>query len=595
MNFFEAYWTDVYKTGHKFMLPPGSTLMHSNLTPRSGRLSNIKGSKGIIVGGPQMTIRQMMEDWDKNFFQRDVKEIDQFGRDMTQMLMLSTPYDTTHMKELHALGYLPLEFKAIEEGTFIPYKVPMLTVTNTVAMDKTIADWLVNYLETILSAESWLTPTSATTAFAYMKHGREGIQKTDPENMWFLDYKYHDFSMRGMGGKSAIINSGIGFAMLSRGSDTLPVIPAARKYYDEEDPCINSVIATEHAIMCTLTGFFLQQKDGTWEKIGELEVETFRYLLKKFPDGILSVVSDTWNLWRVLTDYCVQLKDEILARDGKLVIRPDSGYPPDIMCGTLYTKDFESVEKAKAYFTDHPNDTSGYLKSETSSYEEKLTEKALRYVRVRGELHAIMLGTDQVVKAKDKPEYKGVIELLWDVFGGTVTSTGYRKLNEKVGAIYGDSITFERSVEIDERMMAKNFATTNYVLGVGSYSLQFVTRDTHGFAQKATHVIVNNEDIEIFKDPITDNGDKKSARGILVVLRGEDGLPYLKDQATWDEYNSEDNLLRTIYRDGVMFNETTLTKIRENTHALLEMDNSIFYENGVTPGMKQKVKGYPHL
>jgi len=470
---------------------------------------------------------------------------------MTEMLMLKTEFDTTHIKDLHGVGYLPVEIRSIEEGTFIPYKVPMYSIVNTVPMSNIVFDWIVNYLETILSAEAWMSPTSATTAFAFKKAGRANILKTDPENLWFLDYKYHDFSMRGMGGKSAITNSGMGFAAVSRGSDTLPVIPLARIFYDETKTCINSVIATEHAIMCTLTGFFLQQEDGTWEKIGGLEIKTFKYLLELFPTGILSVVSDTWDLWRVLVEYCSVLKEEILARDGKLVIRPDSGDPVDIMCG-LDIPVFDMIEDAERYF--HKNVNGNLI--------FKIGENWCKVVMHRGNDFKYEIYQPE---AKDK----GVIELLWDVFGGDLSSTGYKRLNSKIGAIYGDSITLARSEAIDARMMAKGFATTNYVLGVGSYSLQHVTRDVHGFAQKATHVIVNGHDIEIFKDPITDNGDKKSARGLLVVYKNENGTYYLKDQATWDEVNSSENCLRPIYRDGKFFNPTTLTAIRERIDLLL--------------------------
>lgn len=523
MDFLEVYWTDVYKTGHQPMLPPGSQLMFSNFTPRSGRLANIPNSKGVIAIGNQMMLMKMKHDWDVNFFKRDVSEIDQFGQDMTDMLMLGedNPYNTDHIKALHELQYLPLEFRAITEGTHLPYKVPMFTVHNTKPLSKTVVDWIVNYLETIMSAESWQAPTSATTALAFKEHGMKGIKLTDPENMWFLDYKYHDFSMRGMGGKSAILNSGIGFAAVSRGSDTLPVIPGARKYYGAKKACINSVIATEHAIMCAVTGFYKIKNDGSWEKIGELEIETFRYLLKKFPKGILSIVSDTWDLWRVICDYCVELKDEILARDGKVVFRPDSGNPVDIMCGKVdYTLAYMEGVTTEQYWAD----------------------------------------TDP---SAIKPEDKGVIELLWDIFGGDTSSTGYKRLNPKVGAIYGDSITFQRSVDIDARMIAKGFATTNYVLGVGSYSLQYCTRDTHGFAQKATAVEVEDHLIEIFKDPITDSGDKKSAKGLLAVHKNSEGEYVLRDQVTWDEVNSEKNELKLVFRDGEFFNQTTYDEIRE--------------------------------
>ncbi len=470
LAFLEIYWTDVYKVGHKFMLPVGSYLMYSNFTPRSGKLSNVKDSKFVISAGQQKMVRAMKHDWDVNFFERPVEEIYQFGRDMTEMLMLDTPYDVSHFIALHELGYLPLCVKAIPEGLKIPYKVPLFTVYNTHPVSNMVFDWLVNYLETIGSAESWLTPTSATTAYAYRQLGLKWAQKTDPENLWFVDYQFHDFSMRGMGGKSAIINSGLGFAMCSRGSDTLPVIPAARMYYDEEKPCINSVIATEHAIMCTLTGFYLKTEDGSWDNIGALEVETFRELLRRFPKGILSIVSDTWDLWRVITDYCRILKDDILSRDGKLVIRPDSGDPIDIICGVPYV---ESNVDSLGYLT------GTYTVCNTDIAKVQYVKVGDKYYKVDGQYPSFKQGAEV-----PEAQVKGVIELLWEIFGGTITSTGYKKLDSHIGAIYGDSITLERAESIFERLDAKGFASTNIVLGVGSYSLQYVTRDTHGFPKR---------------------------------------------------------------------------------------------------------------
>ena len=517
MNFLEIYWTDVYKAGHRSMLPAGSILMSSNLTPRSGKWSNSPDSKGVISIGQQMTVRKLKEDWDNNFFKRPISEIDQFGKDITDMLMLKEPFNVSHFKELHQLGYLPIEIKSITEGEFIPYKVPMFTIVNTIPLNGCVFDWIVNYLETILSSESWAAPTSASLALAFKRAGKQAIMKTDPENIWFLDYKYHDFSMRGMNGKSAIMNSSLGFASVSRGSDTLPLIPLARKYYDETEVCINSVIASEHAIMCTLTGFYLKNNDGKWSNVGDFEYETFVYLLKKFPSGVLSLVMDTWDIWRAIQVYCKNAKDLILSRDGKLVIRPDSGGPADIICGL--------------------NHQFGYSGSESIA------------------------------------ENKGVVELLWDIFGGEITSTGYKRLNSHIGAIYGDSITLIRSIDIDNRLIEKGFATTNVVLGVGSYSLQCVSRDVHGFAQKATYVEIEIEKqkvgIEIFKDPITSDGVKKSAKGLIVVYRDENGVLYHKDQATWDEVNSDNNELKTIFKNGVFYNQTTLTEIRKRINNLL--------------------------
>jgi nicotinamide phosphoribosyltransferase len=321
--------------------------------------------------------------------------------------------------------------------------------------------------------------------------------------------------MRGMDSVDAVISSGLGHLTSFSGTDSLPAIYGARKFYGEEGFVGGSVPATEHSVMCA----------GGKED----EIETFRRLLKTYPTGILSVVSDTWDLWKVCTEHIVTLKDEILARDGKLVIRPDSGDPVDILCG--------------AYHTINSGD------------EQNLNYNYPKYGVEEG-----------------SPEYKGVVELLWDVFGGTINEQGYKVLDSHIGAIYGDSITIDRANEICERLEAKGFASTNVVLGIGSFTYQYNTRDTFGFAMKATYVEVLKpiegkskeewifEGREIFKDPITDDGTKKSATGLLRVTTGEDGYK-LVDRQTWEEEQTGE--LKPIYEDGIFYNLTTLTEIRE--------------------------------
>ena len=266
----------------------------------------------------------------------------------------------------------------------------------------------------------------------------------------------------------------------------LPVISGLRKYYNAKGFVVGSVNATEHSVMCAGT------KDD--------EIGTFKQLMNTYPTGILSVVSDTWDLWKVLTDYLPKLKDEVLARDGKLVIRPDSGDPVAIICGEART-----------------------LGGKT-------------------------------------PKDKGVVELLWDVFGGIVNKQGYKVLDAHIGAIYGDSITTERAEQICQRLHEKGFATTNVVLGIGSFTYQFNTRDTFGFAMKATSVVVNGERREIFKDPITDDGVKKSAKGLVKVELIEDEY-VLIDQVT--EIEEQEGELQVIYEEGKFINQINLQEIRD--------------------------------
>jgi nicotinamide phosphoribosyltransferase len=506
--------TDGYKTGHHLQYPEGTTLVYSNFTPRSNKYAP-KGCDKVVSFGQQYIMKFLHETFQKDFFDRPKDEV--CGEMKSELSMyLNSDYDVSHFEALHDLGYLPIEVKVIPEGTLVPIKVPVLTIKNT----HPDFYWITNYLETIISNLLWKPMTSATIAFQYKKVLTEWAEKTNPEAKEFVLWQGHDFSMRGMDSVDAVISSGMGHLTSFFGSDSLPAIYGARKYYGEEGFIAGSVNATEHSVMCAGT------KDD--------EVGTFRRLLTEtYPTGILSVVSDTWDLWKVCTEHVVTLKEEILARDGKLVIRPDSGDPVDILCG----KEFG------------------------------------------GE----MLKADWM----PQPEDKGVIELLWDVFGGTINEQGYKVLDSHIGAIYGDSITIDRANEICERLEAKGFASTNVVLGVGSFTYQYNTRDTFGFAMKATYVEVkehfrtvkdengnytHSEEIirgrEIFKDPITDDGTKKSATGLLCVTLNEENQIYLVDKVDWETEN--EGLLETIYQDGEFFNPITLSEIREKLVKELE-------------------------
>ena len=469
---------DGYKTSHKDMYPEGTNLVYSNFTPRSNKYS---GSDYVISFGQQLTIQWIKDVFKYNFFNIDKTEVcNEIKKEYS--MYLGYEYDVSHIEELHDLGYLPLVVKSIPEGEKVPHKVPVLTLYNTLPEFY----WLPNFLETIISNLLWKPLTSATIAHKYKSLLTKWAEKTDKDNVEFVGFQGHDFSMRGLDSPLAAITSGLGHATSFLGSDTLPVIHGSRKYYGEEGFVVGSVPATEHSIMCAGTK-------------GD-EIGTFRHLMKQFPKGILSIVSDTWDLWKVITEYLPQLKEEILARDGKIVIRPDSGDPVDIICGDR---------------------------------SENLLDTSIA-------------------------SNKGVIELLWDIFGGTTNQQGYKVLDQHIGAIYGDSITLARADEICRRLEAKGFASTNIVLGVGSFTYQYNTRDTEGLAMKATYVEVNGEGREIFKDPITDDGTKKSAKGLLSV-KGTTEM-YLVDQEDW-EGESEGNL-QEIFRDGKFLNQTTLSEIR---------------------------------
>ncbi len=471
--------TDGYKTGHHQQYPKGTEEVYSNWTPRSNKYAP-KGCDKVVSFGQQYVFQWLHDYFNANFFSKPKEEVcNEIKEELS--LYLGTAYDVTHYEKLHDLQYLPIKVKALPEGVEVPARVPMVTVVNTDAEFY----WITNFLETILSTMLWQPMTSASIALRYKRIFKHWALLTDKDNVAFIDFQGHDFSMRGMGGLQSAVSSGMGHGAVFLGSDTLPVISNLRKYYNAKGFVVGSVNATEHSVMCAGT------KDD--------EMGTFRHLMDTYPTGILSVVSDTWDLWKVLTDYLPQLKEEVLARDGKLVIRPDSGDPVAIICGESRT--------------------------------------------LGGTL----------------PKDKGVVELLWDIFGGTVNAQGYKVLDPHIGAIYGDSITTERAENICQRLNDKGFASTNVVLGIGSFTYQFNTRDTFGFAMKATSVVVNGERREIFKDPITDDGVKKSAKG-LVKVEKIDNSYVLIDQVTPAQENEGE--LQVIYENGKFLNRVDLEVIR---------------------------------
>lgn len=497
------YYADGYKVGHKRMLAPNTTKLYGTWIPRSVKHAG-KGITKIVSFGQQLTMKWLHDEYTENFFKLPLDEAMKFQKDMSMYLMQE--YDASHFESLHKLGYLPIRVKSLPEGIETLPNVPHMTFINTVDGFA----WLTLYLETIISSLAWVPSTSATTALQYRRNATEWVMKTDPSNAWLIDFMCHDFSARGMS-PFDMVSSGLGHATSHKGSDTLIVIPAARYFYNEPEDkvCINSVNASEHSVSTTkIFTVGEQQMISDW--------------LKEFDKGILSIVSDTFDLWKLITIYLPALKSEITNRNGKLVIRPDSGDPVDIICG-LNTNPKVVSEKKIVKYEDCGN-----------AYKE----------------------------AYSLNEHKGVIELLWDIFGGTVNEQGYKVLDSHIGAIYGDSVNLDRQIQIYERLAAKGFASTNIVLGVGSYTYRYVTRDSLGFAAKGAWFECDGKGYDIYKDPITDDGTKKSLKGLIQVTEKLE----VKTQCTAEEESK--GILQIIYEDGKSFNQTTLEEIRERIKQL---------------------------
>lgn len=581
--------SDYYKQSHHVQYSPHTEVVYSTWTPRKSRMD---GVNKVVFFGLQYFIKDyLIDSFNKTFFNRPKEEvINEFKRVMKNTIGTD---DASHWEALHDLGYLPLKIDALPEGILTPIRVPMFTIENTIPEFY----WLTNFIETIMSTEIWKPMTSATIALQYRKICEKWAEKTC-DDISHIDFQGHDFSMRGMAGVDAACSSGAGHLLSFKGTDTIPAVLWLEKYYNadcEKELIGTSIPATEHSVAETniieiqqelmkyhgpefkeplmnygvyneelikLTDKFSKDNISKEEGVRELaEIVYLNRLLDVYPSGIFSYVADTYNLWEVLTSILPILKDRIMSRDGKVVIRPDSGDPCDIICG-LNTKGYKVGPMIQKEY-DLSQDGKSLIKYKFIRDDSTDLPKILTEVE--------SIDTSDYAEQR----YKGVIELLWDTFGGTINSKGYKVLDPHISCIYGDAITLERAEEICKRLEAKGFASSNIVFGIGSYTYNMNTRDTFGFALKTTYAQVNGKELLLYKDPITDDGTKKSQKGMVSVFRDEmfDEIMYRDEyyqkdkeeaiQMRKDHPNDEHyEMLQTVFLNGKLLKDWSLSEIR---------------------------------
>jgi nicotinamide phosphoribosyltransferase len=481
--------TDFYKISHVLQYPVGTTSVYSTWTPRESR---VEGIDRIVAFGTQAVIQRYLVDYfNEHFFARPLASVvDEYVRIIRNTLGVESP-TTEHLEELWNLGFLPLEVRALPEGMLAPLRVPTVTVCNT----RPCFFWLTNFIETLFSVESWLASTSATLAFEYRKIFTRYALDTGGD-LGAVPFQGHDFAFRGMGSVEAAAASGAAHLLSFVGTDTIPAILFLEYYYgaDTDHEVVGvSIPATEHSVMCAYGN---EEPDDEFNALK-------RIIGDLYPTGFVSVVSDSWDLWRVIREYLPALKELILARDGRVVIRPDSGNPIDIIAGT-------------------------------GSGDGSLADQ-------------------------------GVVEALWDIFGGTVNDKGFKILDPHIGTIYGDSIGLENAEQILERLKSKGFASTNIVFGIGSHTYQNTSRDTFGYAFKSTAVTIGGVEKQIFKDPATDvQHMKRSLKGRVAVVERGRGLEVLDGHSSVEEV--PDDILRVVFLDGKVHNLVTLAEIRSRLY-----------------------------
>lgn len=474
---------DVYKWGHMEQYKEGTEFVYSYLTARSTK----KYGEIMMFGFQYYATEYLCKPITKEHVQEFVEAYED--------ILGPCPESTKQkVQSLQKLGYLPIKIKAVPEGTIVPVKCAVSDKTNVLlTMTNTLPGfgWVVGLLEGLL-LKLWYTCSVASYSRNLCNLVRDFAAVTC-DNFDHLKWSVHDFGYRGVSSEETAELGGAAHLINFYGSDTIVARGFIKKYYPTttghfKQPIMQSVPATEHSVMCSYG------LDG--------EFEAFEKLLETYPTGILSIVSDTYNLWNVLTNFLPRLKDKILARDGKVVIRPDSGDPEKIILGD---KD----------------------------------------------------------ATPGSPEYKGALELLAEVFGTTLNSKGFKVLNPKIGLIYGDGFYWDRFVRVLNGMKSAGWATSNLVVGIGGLLLQQHNRDDGGFAFKAIQAIINGKPVALFKDPVTDPG-KKSHTGLLSLHKraGGHGVYWeTKENVTVEQEQIGE--LKVVFIDGSL-TRISFDEVRDN-------------------------------
>lgn len=303
---------DFYKTVHSEQYPKGITKLVSYFTPRMTRLY---GEDKLTMFGLQAFIKKyLIEYFNENFFARPKEEVlFEYNRILSNALGEGA-YKDQKVADLHDLGYLPLEIKAIAEGTRVPVKVPMLEISNTHPQFV----WVVNSIETIMSCSLWHPMICANVGYNYRQIVNKYYGMSVDDNIPRAR-GMGDFSMRGQESFESAVASSAAFCLSFLNTATVSAIPWLEHYYNCD--CAKGSVAfgsisTEHSVMCSNYAV-----DGD-------EITMIKRLLEEiYPNHSFSMVSDSNDYWNLVDKLLIQCKDQILTHEGTLSIRGDSGDP----------------------------------------------------------------------------------------------------------------------------------------------------------------------------------------------------------------------------------------------------------------------------
>lgn len=613
MNMNPFLLTDFYKLTHILQYRPELRELTSYLTPRGSRLKGV--DKVVFFGLSAYVHSYVVKNFNDNFFNRnfeycecEIREVLELGLGYSDEMIDRT---INAFRALHELGYLPVEINAVPEGTLVPMGVPCIEIKSTNPQ----FFWVGQALEASLSAAIWHPMVSATIAREYRKIARGAFFAT-VENGIDERTAMCDFSMRGQESNESAVNASVAWLTSMWNSSTV----AARKHIKDvytklstRDKMSNSIIrgltSTEHSVMTSHACL-----DG-----GD-EIPTFKYLFDLYKNVSFAAVCDSYDFWNVLTNILpnnfMKEIDERGKRGVFIGVRHDSAEPVDALCGTVPILHADSVKRIPKEMLEDGTKieciTLMFTEEEANNlWEQGFREGNLVAVMCDGEEYLVRIRAVEHLRSidetvdKDCPtmwaagvlqnrprtwEEKGMVETMYEIFGGTVNSKGYKVLNPGIKAVYGDSITITRAKKIYKRLAIKGFAANNVSLGVGSFSFQALenedgtlspfTRDTFSVAIKCTHskyitrewydegyegdiwhCNVEEAERHVFKDP-KDFSGKKSQKGLCRIFFNEDGELTYEDELYEADLVGKNSALVTYFKDGKEFKQN-FESIRE--------------------------------
>lgn len=450
--------TDSYKMTHWKQYPMGTEGVYSYFEAREGA----QFDKTVFFGLQHILTRYLEG---VVVTEQDIKEAERFALAHFGTTDLFNREGWEHIVHEHG-GRLPIRIKAVPEGLKIPTGNVMMTVENTDPK----CYWLTNYVETLLT-HVWYGSTVASLSRATKEMFMEYLDET-AETQDALPFMLHDFGYRGVSSDEAAGIGGAAHLINFMGTDTINGMSYAMDFYDA--PMENlafSVPATEHSVMTSLG------RAGEYQLLDQL--------IADHPAGILSVVSDSYDIYAMVEEICKR-KDKIMAREGVFVTRPDS-----------MTKEHKTPEELTLW----------------------------------------------------------IVQRLWDTYGGTENSKGYKTLDSHVRVLWGDGIDKAGINKILFTLKRAGFSAENMVFGMGGGLLQKINRDTQRFAFKCAAQKRDGMWHDISKDPLDGSKVSKAGRMKLVIKDGE--------YVTVPEHEEGEDIMETVFEDGEILRRYDFDFIRE--------------------------------